>query len=246
MKWIHRGCLQHWLTLSREQGYRRKAFRCEVCKAQYDLTVVEGREATKASQRIQYTLKDPYYWASVLHGAWRIYVATTGVKLAISQYSIVSRSLQQQMGRSIDHASLVQYMRLKFDRATMVQVYWYTALMAILPQPPNLDAFGGMAVGSVIGGMLAQVTFLPMMGCGVPSALCSSLALAARCSSRLLAAHFCCGWGHRVLINACKAIAGLLHRVRNRQQPAALPAAAGAGGVVGQRQAAAAPRPWEV
>ena len=121
----------------------------------------------------------------------------------------------------------------------------YTALMAILPQPPNLDAFGGMAVGSVIGGMLAQVTFLPMMGCGVPSALCSSLALAARCSSRLLAAHFCCGWGHRVLINACKAIAGLLHRVRNGQRPAALPAAAGAGGVVGQRQAAAAPRPWE-
>jgi hypothetical protein len=132
----------------------------------------------------------------------------------------------------------------------------YTALMAILPQPPNLDAFGGMAVGSVIGGMLAQVTFLPMMGAGLPSALASSLALAARCSSRLLAAHFCCGWGHRVIISACKAVARLLQQARAGQQQPALAAAAagggggglaaGGGGVEVRRRPPVAARLWEV
>jgi hypothetical protein len=32
-----------------------------------------------------------------------------------------------------------------------LQVYWYTALMALTPQPPNADAFAGMALGATIG-----------------------------------------------------------------------------------------------
>jgi hypothetical protein len=33
----------------------------------------------------------------------------------------------------------------------MLQVYWYTSLMALTPQPPNADAFAGMALGATIG-----------------------------------------------------------------------------------------------
>jgi hypothetical protein len=33
----------------------------------------------------------------------------------------------------------------------VLQVYWYTSLMALTPQPPNADAFAGMALGATIG-----------------------------------------------------------------------------------------------
>ncbi|WIA40888.1 hypothetical protein OEZ86_004551 [Tetradesmus obliquus] len=63
----------------------------------------------------------------------------------------------------------------------MVQVYWYTALMALTPQPPNADAFAGMALGATIGGMMAQLVFLPMLGSGKLSALSHSCRLLLRC-----------------------------------------------------------------
>jgi hypothetical protein len=38
------------------------------------------------------------------------------------------------------------------DMVLMTQVYWYTALLALTPQPPNADAFTGMAIGAAVGG----------------------------------------------------------------------------------------------
>jgi hypothetical protein len=35
-------------------------------------------------------------------------------------------------------------------------VYWYTSLMALTPQPPNADAFAGMALGATIGKLGSQ------------------------------------------------------------------------------------------
>ncbi len=38
-----------------------------------------------------------------------------------------------------------------------LQVHWYTALIAVTPQQPNVDAFAGMAVGATIGGIVVSV-----------------------------------------------------------------------------------------
>lgn len=41
---------------------------------------------------------------------------------------------------------------IRDDMVLMTQVYWYTALLALTPQPPNADAFTGMAIGAAVGG----------------------------------------------------------------------------------------------
>lgn len=118
------------------------------------------------------------------------------------------------------------------------QVYWYTGLMGLMPTPPNADAFAGMAVGATVGGMVAQLVFLPMLGSGKLAALACSCRLLLRCLLRLLAAEACQARGYRVLAGLIQGIMQRWQRMRRRrQQQARLAGGEGAGAV------AAADRP---
>lgn len=77
--------------------------------------------------------------------------------------------------------------------------------MAATPQPPNADAFAGMALGATIGGITAQMIFLPMLGAGKLSALRYGCNLLRRCLIRLLAAELCGARGYSLLATAVRA-----------------------------------------
>jgi hypothetical protein len=70
-----------------------------------------------------------------------------------------------------------------------------------------------MACGATIGGAVAQLLFLPMLGSGKLAALGCSAALVARCLLRLLAAEACQARGYRLL-------AGLIRGLMQRWQAA--------------------------
>lgn len=89
---------------------------------------------------------------------------------------------------------------------TTLQVYWYTSLMAATPQPPNADAFTGMALGATIGGIMAQLIFLPLLGSSKISALRCSGNLLLRCLVRLLAAEACGARGYRLVAAAVRTV----------------------------------------
>lgn len=87
--------------------------------------------------------------------------------------------------------------------------------MALTPTPPNADAFAGMAVGATVGGMVAQLVFLPLLGSGKLAALTCSCQLLLRCMLRLLAAEACQARGFRVLAGL---IRGLMQRWQRLRQ----------------------------
>lgn len=97
------------------------------------------------------------------------------------------------------------------------QVYWYTALMGLMPTPPNADAFAGMAVGATVGGMVAQLVFLPMLGSRKLAALACSCRLLLRCLLRLLAAEACQARGYRLLAGLVRSVMQRLQQPRRRQ-----------------------------
>lgn len=108
-----------------------------------------------------------------------------------------------------------------------LQVYWYTGLMGLMPIPPNADAFAGMAVGATVGGMVAQLVFLPMLGSGKLAALGCSCRLLLRCLLRLLAAEACQARGYRLLAGLVRGLMQRWQRLRRRrrgQQQQELPA----------------------
>lgn len=87
------------------------------------------------------------------------------------------------------------------------------------------------AMGATIGGMLAQIIFLPMLGAGTLSALRHAGALLLRCLLRLMAAEACQPRGFRLLASGVRLLlqrrpvwrgrlAGALHRRRRLQPPA--------------------------
>lgn len=112
-------------------------------------------------------------------------------------------------------------------------MYWYTGLMGLMPTPPNADAFAGMAVGATVGGMVAQLVFLPMLGSGKLAALGCSLQLVLRCLLRLLAAEACQARGYRVLAGLIRGLVQRWQRLRRRRQHRA-EAQAAAAAVEGQ------------
>eukprot|EP00775_Hariotina_reticulata_P007648 gene7648-7851_t len=182
MQYIHLKCLKHWLEVNSQQG-RRRALRCEICKAKYR----DARGLQADGQLLPSVLHDPYAIASLLHGALRAYVAISGMVQAYNIY------------RSI-------------------KVYWYTALLALTPQPPNADAFAGMALGAAVGGMMAQLVFMPILGSGKLAALGHSCKLLLQCLLRLLAAEACQARGYRVLAAAVRAVMQIRWRLQLRQQ----------------------------
>lgn len=97
----------------------------------------------------------------------------------------------------------------------LLQVYWYTGLMGLMPTPPNADAFAGMAVGATVGGMVAQLVFLPMLGSGKLAALVTSAQLLLKCMVRLMAAEACQAQGFRALAGLVK---GVMQRWRRFQR----------------------------
>lgn len=123
------------------------------------------------------------------------------------------QQLQQGGGGGVPGGSsskaVLDTIRERFDKATMVQVYWYTALMGLTPMPPNVNAFEGMACGATIGGVIAQLVFLPMLNASKVAALYHSSRLLLRCLVRLLAAEACQARGYRLL-------AGLIRSVMQR------------------------------
>uniref|UniRef100_A0A383W7B3 RING-CH-type domain-containing protein n=1 Tax=Tetradesmus obliquus TaxID=3088 RepID=A0A383W7B3_TETOB len=338
MEFVHFGCLQHWLEVTRQQGRSRRSIRCEICKAKYSSTAVRSIIAGQEQQQqlLPGVWQDPFTVASIIHGAYRAYVAASGLLRAYAIYRSIqypascitgppagpaatgaaalpyyttgrvgaasgaaavgwpAQQQQQQQRRqrvqtpqeqqllqhhlsvsiplngaaaavkqlasgsssssSSSNKEVLDVIRQRFDSATMVQVYWYTALMALTPQPPNADAFAGMALGATIGGMMAQLVFLPMLGSGKLSALSHSCRLLLRCLVRLLAAEACQARGYRLLAAAVRALmqrqpqwrAGIRRRLRlpwvMRQQrqgqleAAGAAAAAGDAGVEQQQQ----------
>lgn len=103
-------------------------------------------------------------------------------------------------------------------RVCCVQVYWYTGLMGLMPTPPNADAFAGMAVGATVGGMVAQLVFLPMLGSGKLAALGCSGRLLLRCLLRLLAAEACQARGYRLLAGLVRGLMQRWQRLRRRRR----------------------------
>lgn len=84
-----------------------------------------------------------------------------------------------------------------------------------MPTPPNADAFAGMAVGATVGGMVAQLVFLPMLGSGKLAALVTSARLLLKCMVRLMAAEACQAQGFRALAGLVK---GVMQRWRRFQR----------------------------
>ncbi|KAF6254925.1 hypothetical protein COO60DRAFT_273149 [Scenedesmus sp. NREL 46B-D3] len=300
MEFVHFGCLQHWLEVTRQQGRPRRSIRCEVCKAKYNTPAI--RNITAGHEQQQRLLpgiwQDPFTIASIIHGTYRACVAVSGLLRAYAIYRSIqypaaacihgppagpaatgaaslphyttarvgagatsgaaaagwpAQQQRRQRQRAPQEQQLLQHhlsvsiplgdaagvmkqlvgggggskdvldaIRKRFDSATMVQVYWYTSLMALTPQPPNADAFAGMALGATIGGMMAQLVFLPMLGSGKLSALSHSGRLLVRCLMRLLAAEACQARGYRLLAAGVRAVmqrqpqwrAGLRRRMR--------------------------------
>jgi hypothetical protein len=118
-----------------------------------------------------------------------------------------------------------------FVLRVIAQVYWYTGLMGLMPTPPNADAFAGMAVGATVGGIVAQLVFLPMLGSGKLAALGCSCRLLLRCLLRLLVAEACQARGYRVLAGLIRGLVQRCQRLRRRRQQLAAPVEAPAAAV---------------
>lgn len=186
--------------------------RCEVCKKHYKAQALEPRapgiprQLQHLAMTVQTNINDPLFWASMVHGTWRAYVGTTSLRELMGLYQTFDDYAPlPACARFLPRALLTNHMmhsiQNRFHKATMMQVHWFNLFITAIPQKPASDMITGMASGAIVGAVLSENLFLPLLGMGRIAAARTSLVLLARCSARLATGYTCCYWGYLLLAN---------------------------------------------